>query len=102
MSNLLRMQKYQVIIEFEVGEDFFELLEEHRKYINSLINRGNIDQYAISGEHNVGWITMTAHSAKEAERLIRKSPLAKYFEIQVDALMVFDGSIVRMPRVSLN
>lgn len=96
------MQKYQVIIDFTVDEDFFELLEEHRKYINGLINRGNIDQYAISGDQNRGWITMTAHSSQAAEMLIRKSPLSKYFKIKVDTLMVFDGSVIRMPRVSLN
>ena len=42
------MKKYQVIISFEMDEDFMSLVPPHRTYVNYLLNKGIIDSYAVS------------------------------------------------------
>ena len=58
------MNKYQVIVTFSIQDDFMSLIAAHRAHINTLILKGVIDQYAISAERGMGWITMNACSKK--------------------------------------
>jgi len=41
------MAKYHVTIQFEIHEEFKDLIPPHRTYINYLINKGIIDHYAV-------------------------------------------------------
>lgn len=79
-----------------------ELIPEHRKHINTLIEELVIDHYAVSMELQTVWITMNAKSKVEIKKLLSPSPLAKYWKIQVSELMVWDGQNYRLPAVQLN
>jgi hypothetical protein len=96
------MNKYQVSVSFVVEGDFMSHVPAHRAYINSLILKGVIDQYAISAERGLAWITMNARSKKEIMLFMERSPLFQYFDIEIDDLMVFDGKSMRFPRLVLN
>jgi hypothetical protein len=96
------MNKYQVSVSFTVEGSFMSHVPAHRAYINSLILKGVIDQYAISAERGIGWITMNARSKDEVLQLLGRSPLYQYFEVEIDDLMVFDGKSMRFPRLVLN
>ena len=97
------MKKYQVTIHFEMRDDFMELIPPHRTYINFLINKDVIDQYAVSMETQRVWVTLTAKNKKDAEETLRKSPLAKFWtEFEVDELFVIDGHHYRLPAVQPN
>lgn len=96
------MNKYQVSVSFVVEGDFMSSIPAHRAYINSLILKGVIDQYAISAERGQGWITMNARTKNEIIKYLEKSPLYRYFDVEIDDLMVFDGKSMRFPRLVLN
>ena len=97
------MKKYQVTIHFEMRDDFMELIPAHRTYINMLINKDVIDQYAVSMETQRVWVTLTAKNKKDAEDILRKSPLAKFWTaFEVDELFVIDGHHYRLPAVQPN
>ncbi len=96
------MNKYQVSVSFSVEGNFMSHVQAHRAYINSLILKGVIDQYAISAERGQGWITMNARNKKEIVKYLEKSPLFPYFLLEIDDLMVFDGKAMRFPRLVLN
>ena len=96
------MQKYQVTIQFEMSEDFMELVPLHRTYINFLINKGTIDHYAVSMETQRSWITLNATNKKEVEKLLKKSPLFKFWTFEIDELFVLDGQHYRLPEVNPN
>jgi hypothetical protein len=96
------MNKYQVSVSFSVEGSFMSHIPAHRAYINALILKGVIDQYAISAERGQGWITMNAKSKKEIVKYLEKSPLFQYFQLEIDELMVFDGKAMRFPRLVLN
>jgi hypothetical protein len=96
------MNKYQVTVSFIVEGNFMTHLPAHRAYINSLILKGVIDQYAISAERGKGWITMNARNKKDIIKYLEKSPLYQYFKLEIDDLMVFDGKAMRFPRLVLN
>ena len=96
------MKKYQVTIRFEMTDNFMELIPPHRTYINYLINKDIVDQYAVSMETQRVWITITAKSKKEVEELLKKSPLYKFWTFEIDELFVIDGNHYRLPAVQPN
>ena len=96
------MKKYQVIISFEMDEDFMSLVPPHRTYVNYLLNKGIIDSYAVSMETQDSWITINANNKKEVKELIEKSPLIKYWNYEIVELFVYDSQSTRLPAVQLN
>jgi hypothetical protein len=96
------MKKFQVTIRFEMSEEFMELVPPHRTYVNYLINKDVIDQYAVSMETQRVWITLNAKDKEEVEKVLEKSPLFKYWKIEIDELFVLDGQHFRLPAVQPN
>jgi len=96
------MKKYQVTIRFNMDDEFMNLVPPHRTYINFLINKGTIDQYAVSMESQRVWITFNAEDKEEVEKLLEKSPLRKYWTSEIDELFVLDGQHYRLPAVTPN
>ena len=96
------MPKYQVTIQFEVSDEFMTLVPSHRTYINMLINKNVIEHYAVSMETQRSWVTVHASNKKEVKKILSKSPLYKFWTIEIDELFVLDGQIYRMPELNLN
>lgn len=96
------MQKYQVTIQFDMTDDFMDLVPPHRTYINFLINKGTIDHYAVSMETQRSWITLNAENKAEVEKILKKSPLFKFWHYEIDELFVLDGQHYRLPEVNPN
>ncbi|MBL0144414.1 MAG: hypothetical protein IPP48_00190 [Chitinophagaceae bacterium] len=104
MENLTNKQlnKYQVTIHFEMDDEFMTLVPPHRVLINDLIEKNIIDSYTVSLETQRSWIIINAASKKEAEDILAKSPLYKYWTIEIDDIFVYDGQIYRLPALQLN
>lgn len=96
------MKKYQVTISFEMGDEFMALVPPHRTYINYLINKDVIDQYAVSMETQRVWITLNGKTKKEVEKILKKSPLFKFWIFEIDELFALDGQHYRLPAVQPN
>lgn len=96
------MAKYHVTIRFEINEESRDLIPPHRTYINYLINKGIIDHYAVSIESQRAWITLNADSKAEVKNILSKSPIYKFWTIEVDELFVLDGQHYRLPAVQPN
>jgi hypothetical protein len=97
-----RQLKFQVTIHFEMDEDFMTLVPPHRTYVNYLINKGVIDSYSVSLESQRSWIVLGAASKEEVYRLLEKSPLYRYWTIEIDELFVVDGQGYRLPALQPN
>jgi len=48
------------------------------------------------------WITLNAESKKEVEKILKKSPLFKFWTYEIDELFVLDGQHYRLPEVNPN
>ncbi len=96
------MKKFQVIIHFEMDDNFMQLVPPHRTYINYLINKNIIDSYMVSMVSQTSWITMNAETSTEIEQYLLKSPLHKYWSYVIEELFVYDGQLYRLPTVQLN
>jgi hypothetical protein len=96
------MKKFQVTIRFEMSDEFMELVPPHRTYVNYLINKDIIDQYAVSMESLRVWITLNADTKEEVEKVLVKSPFHKFWTYEIDELFVLDGQHYRLPAVQPN
>lgn len=96
------MAKFQATIQFEMTEEFMTLVPPHRTYINLLINKGVVDHYAVSLETQRAWVTINAEDKKEVEKILKKSPLFKFWTYEIDELFVLDGQHYRLPEVNPN
>jgi hypothetical protein len=94
--------KYQVTIQFEMDENFMNLVPAHRVLINNFIEKGVIDYYAVSMETQRCWMIMNAGSKLEVENQLMKTPLYKYWTIEIDELFVYDAQSYRLPALQLN
>ncbi len=97
-----QLNKYQVTIQFEMDDEFMSFVPPHRVYINSLIEKNIIDNYTVSMETQRSWIVFNAANKKEVERYLSKSPLYKYWKVEIDEIFVYDGQSYRLPAVQLN
>jgi muconolactone delta-isomerase len=96
------MKKFQATISFNMDDDFMSLIPAHRKYINELIEKGIIDQYVVTMESMRVWITLTAETKEEVYDHLSKSPIFRYWTVEIDELLLFDGQQYRLPAVRLN
>ena len=94
--------KYQVTIRFRMDDQFMSLVPAHRLLINNLIDTGTIDYYSVSMETQRCWIIVNAADKKGVEDYLVKSPLYKYWTIEIDELFVYDSQTYRLPALQLN
>ena len=97
-----QLNKYQVTIQFYMDDAFMTFVPPHRVYINSLIVKDIIDYYTVSMESQKSWMVFNAASKIEVEKYLSKSPLYKYWTVEIDELFVYDGQSYRLPAVQLN
>jgi muconolactone delta-isomerase len=100
--NIHQLNKYQVTVHFDMDEQFMTLVPPHRVYINSLIEKNILDYYTVSMESQRSWMIFNAESKKAVEQYLSKSPLYKYWTIEIDELFVYDGQNYRLPALQLN
>ncbi len=96
------MKKFQVTISFELDDDFMSLVPAHRTYVNHLITKEIIEHYAVSMETNQIWITLSVKSKRSIDKILRESPLYKYFKFETAELFVLDGRNYRLPTLQMN
>ncbi len=96
------LNKYQVTIHFDMDESFMSLVPPHRLYINSLIEKNILDAYTVSMESQRSWWIINAANKLEVEQILSKSPLYKYWTVEIDELFVYDGYSYRLPALQFN
>ena len=96
------MNKYLVTIEFSWNEEAMKIIQEHREYINSLIDDQVIEHYALSMENQTVWVTINADNKTEARKILNKSPFRKFWKLIIHELVIWDGQNYRLPVVQLN
>lgn len=96
------MKKYQAIIQFKWNDEAAAIIEEHRAYINELIDEQVIEHYVVSMETQQAWVTLNAETREEAQEVLDNSPFAKFWTIELNELFLWDGIGYRLPAVQLN
>lgn len=97
-----QINKYQVTLHFEMDDDFMSLVPPHRVYVNSLIEKNVLDYYSVSMETQRCWMIINATNKEEVEKILSKSPLFRYWTVEIDELFVYDGQSYRLPALQLN
>ena len=97
-----QLNKYQVTVYFHMDDEFMTFVPSHRIYINSLIEKNILDYYTVSMETQKSWMVFNAASKVVVEEYLSKSPLYKYWVVEIDELFVYDGQSYRLPALQLN
>lgn len=100
--NQEQLNKYQVTVYFDMDDEFMAFVPPHRVYINILIEKNILDHYTVSMESQKSWMVFNAASKIQVEEYLSKSPLYKYWTIEIDELFVYDGQSYRLPALQLN
>ena len=85
-----------------MDDEFSGLIPAHRTFVNYLINNNVIEHYAVSMETQRVWITMHGESKKEINKVLTKSPIYKYWTLEIVELFVLVGQHYRLPAVQPN
>ena len=98
------MNEYMIIIEFTelFSEEFYNLIPEQRKQINSLMGRRIITSYSLSSDRGTLWVTLLATSLEAVEKIMRMMPLFRFMRYEVVELMFHNNSVHEQLHVSLN
>ncbi len=94
--------KYQVLIKFEIDEEFMALVPAHRSYINFLINKAIVDSYIVCLEIKQAYLTLNAENKIAAKAILKKSPLYRFWTYDIHEVFVYDGQMYRLPTLQLN
>ncbi|MGE5520071.1 MAG: hypothetical protein ACM3VS_09110 [Candidatus Dadabacteria bacterium] len=97
-----KMKKYLVTVRFEWNDEMMNIIPQHREHINAMIEDLVIEHYVVSMEIQMVWITINAKNKTEVRKLLSPSPFYKYWKLQINELMVWDGQNYRLPAVQLN
>ena len=96
------MNKYLVTAQYEWNEEAMAVIEQHRNYINSLIDEQVIEYYAVSMEIQTVWIAINAKTKTEVRKILSKTPFKKFWKFDIHELIIWDGQNYRLPVVQLN
>jgi hypothetical protein len=96
------MKKYLAIIQFEWSEEAGAVIQEHRTYINELIDEQVIEHYVVSMETQQAWVTLNADSPEQAREILDESPFSRFWTMELTELFLWDGVGYRLPAVQLN
>lgn len=103
MENLNKeLNKYQVTISFRMTDEAMKLLPTHRSYVNDLIEKNIIEYYSVSMETMRAWLMINAETKEEVSEYLQKSPLYKFWTVEIDELFVYDGQTYRLPALQFN
>jgi len=83
-------------------EQFFNLIPAHRMMINTMIEKGIIQQYTINAERTKGWILFNCKNKDEVLIALQKMPIFKLVKFKIHKIMIADGELYRLPKMNLN
>ncbi len=96
----------QFIVDIQIpmnpDQEFFELIPLQRNHIDKLLEQGVIMSYSLSLDRLRLWVTMNAHTEREAIEILSTFPMFKYFEPTIYPLMFHNTSWMSQLKVSLN
>lgn len=98
------MNEYMIVVRFiaSSSEEFINLIPEHRKLVNELMEKGIISGYSLSSDRRILWITMLASSKEAAEKTLQLTPLYDYMRFEIYDLMFHLNPSYSPMRFSMN
>jgi hypothetical protein len=98
------MHHYMVTIKFLsfFAEKFASLIPDQRRHVNDLMEKEIISSYSLSLDRQMLWISLSAQSREEAEKILKEMPLYSFMRYDIVELMFHNSSVNASIRFSLN
>jgi hypothetical protein len=103
MFKLILMKKFlcTFYLSSNLDHGFWEIISQHRIYINSLMRDEVIVTYSVNDTRTKGWVVLNAETEAAAEEYVEKFPIRSYFHYELDELFIFD-SMIGAPKLVMN
>lgn len=85
-----------------IDEDFQQLIPEHRRYVDGLLEEGIFQTYTLSLQSGKLWIVVIAESQKEVCSIIDAVPLRSFITYKVNELTFHNFIPSKFPAMSMN
>ena len=98
------MKQYMVICELPPfpDEEFMSLVPAQRIEMDKLMYNGSIYNFSLSADFRKLWITMLADSEKDIVSMLNNFPMIKYFDYQIQELMIHVSFSKTFPQLYMN
>jgi hypothetical protein len=83
-------KKYLITIKFQLCLGYVVATPSHKEYIGKLMADKVVDTYSVSIENEKSFITVNASSLIAAEKIVKSSPLSKYWNYEIDEIQVHE------------
>jgi len=91
-----------ITLPLDPNAEFFALIPLQRAHVDKLMERGILLAYSLSFDRSRLWMILNAANETEAEELLSKFPMRRYFEPTIHPLMFHNSSHTIPLKVSLN
>ncbi len=82
--------------------EFFALIPSQRAMVVELLMKRTFLSYTLASDRSKVWIVMSAESMLDAQAILERQPMDKYFSYTFTELMFHDMAGATFPAVSLN
>ncbi|MFK8102756.1 MAG: muconolactone Delta-isomerase family protein [Saprospiraceae bacterium] len=98
--------EYQYMADFtlpdDISEEFMALIPFQRAVVDRFLEEGKLMNYALSMEEAKLWVIFKANSELDVLNMIADFPLAKFMEVKISILNIYNATNPNMPNFSLN
>ena len=83
-------------------EDYMKLIPRQRAMIVEMLSNGKLASFSLNRDRSVAWMVATAKDQEALYIMLGKFPMHKYFEYEVNELILHDTQFMGLPKVVLN
>lgn len=98
------MHRYMVTITLPTyfTEEYMKLVPKQRAMIVELLTSGKLSSFSLNRERTMAWMVATAKDEDALQVMLGKFPMHKFFEYEINELILHDTQFMGLPKVVLN
>jgi muconolactone delta-isomerase len=98
------MHKYMVTINLPAfqNEEFMALIPKQRAMIVELLANGKLSSFSLDKDRKKAWLVASCKDQDALQSLLRKFPMHKFFEYDINELIIYDTEFMGLPKMVLN
>jgi muconolactone delta-isomerase len=98
------MHKYMVTITLPIAftEEYMKLIPRQRAMIVELLSTGKLSSFSLNRDRSIAWLVALCPDEEALQIMLGNFPMHKYFEYEINELILHDTQFMGLPKVVLN